>query len=631
MSKNRNLGRIGRTLHRIAYSSPVRKAKAALFYGPMAVAGISLADQVSRIPGVAENASRLEDVVSHAPYVGVGTGVAEFAGGVALLGAASLATKREKKRRDFQTQELQLEHLPRSQRVANALKRQGKNALLATGAGALLIGAYDNFPDAVEWLNTAAQSGLEHLSSGVGSLYDSVFVGNDHWYNTPAKVVGALGLTTLATRLHSRWSSAKHDPIKKTYLVDGYMPALRWTAGENIAQWVKSWKLRLFRDETMNLVDDDMRVTADVTVFDYKTGVSKPSGRIFFDPGLEPQRCRRELTDMDVASIRHILKSKATASDPEKVVHGKEIAALAEDAQVYAALVGHFKQSRAKNPPSLVDINSVLQVMQSPGYANTPIDDISDATLLQERKRTPVYERGGKFFREFWGKDAGGTLVKIASLGEEPRATALQSRREFGKDFLKRGKVCGVLSYRTLRGHDAHEDGAAHADEELNIGDVVGMEDHEFAETMDQEFRTQVSNNQVREIRKYGNTFLEHGLGGMYAMQFHGAAYTIEQEWTQSLPVWRDRALRRKFYVRDSSGKVVAKMQETLGTVVGKPLGNINWKIDVYNTELADTDAFGGLLCLMTDYLTHHRKYTANRRSDLVHHAPVSRESTEIE
>jgi len=628
MSKKRSKGRIGRTIHRVVNSSPARKIKTGLFYAPLAVGGIALAKQIGRIPGVSDLAGGLEmkfSQITHLPWFGdLGNNLVEIGGSAALLEVASLLTKKTRKREDFQVHELGQSRLGKQQRLFRAIGRHGRNAVLAAGAGALLLATYDSVPNAVEWLNNTAHMGLESVASGIGSAYEKMFVESDHWYSVPAKVAGALGLTSLAGAVHSRWSSTRHAPIKKNYFVDGYMPAMRWTSMENIKLAIKKLPINIWRSEAMNLVGDDMRVTADVTVYDYKTGKEKEGGRIFYDPGIEPVRSRGEITDVDVAMIRHILKSKATDGGEEVKILGRDVEALVRDSKVYDAITDHFRRHKMKNPPSLVDVNSVLQVMQSDSYAERNIDDISDSTILQERKKTSVYQRGGRFFRSFWGKDAGDSLVEVANINENTAATISQSRREYGKHFLKRGKVCVALAYRTFRGAGHHVGGDEVTDEDIDVTEMMDMNDHDF----DQEFSSQVATNQLREIRKYWNTFAEHGAGGMYSMQFHGGAFTIEQEWMASLPVWRDRALRRKYYVRDSSGEVVAKMQETWATVIGKPLGNINWSIDVYDSDLAQTDAFGGLLCLMTDYFTHHKKYSENRRSDLFNHSGGGYEGT---
>lgn len=69
---------------------------------------------------------------------------------------------------------------------------------------------------------------------------------------------------------------------------------------------------------------------------------------------------------------------------------------------------------------------------------------------------------------------------------------------------------------------------------------------------------------------------------------------------------------------RGSSGSIVAKVADDPATVLGKLFGNPNRIVDVYDASLARDENFGALLCALSRFMTHQRKYRRNRIQEVL-------------
>lgn len=138
------------------------------------------------------------------------------------------------------------------------------------------------------------------------------------------------------------------------------------------------------------------------------------------------------------------------------------------------------------------------------------------------------------------------------------------------------------------------------------------VEDHDEEHEDDDEHHLEgMAANTFEQWKKVGlRKLIDWGPG--YKLFYKSKAYDIDMDFFGSLPLGRGIALRRKYYIKNSDGKIVAKMKEVGIWKKLPPLFDNNWQIDVYDKELARDGSFGYILTLITQYLRNDRLYAKN-------------------
>ncbi len=176
------------------------------------------------------------------------------------------------------------------------------------------------------------------------------------------------------------------------------------------------------------------------------------------------------------------------------------------------------------------------------------------------------------------------TLVRRAYMEESPRRTRSKSTRAFGDSYAHDEKCLMCLRFNIKRGDDGDIDIEEEMDDDLE--DSVGGLDANTFERWDK-----------MGLRR----LLDWGPG--YKLIFRSRSYDVDMDFFGSWVFTASIALRRKFYVRNADNRIVAKLVERNILKKAWPILDNDWRIDIYDPELAGDGGFGYVLSLVTQYL----------------------------
>ncbi|MBI9016170.1 MAG: hypothetical protein JEZ07_02800 [Phycisphaerae bacterium] len=207
--------------------------------------------------------------------------------------------------------------------------------------------------------------------------------------------------------------------------------------------------------------------------------------------------------------------------------------------------------------------------------------------------KEPIADLGGEkdFIRNLLVADGKSkTLVRRARLEENEKRTEAKSRQAFGDDYAESGKCLFCSRFSIKRG--GLEDG----DEDYGDEDDAG---------------SGMTANSFEQWDKMGlRKMIDWGEG--YKMIYRSHAFDIDMDFFASYYLWAGKAIRRMFYVRDANNDIVAKVCESHVWRKVWPILDNDWRIDIYDPELAEDESFGFVLTLMTQYLRKSHLYREN-------------------
>ncbi len=184
------------------------------------------------------------------------------------------------------------------------------------------------------------------------------------------------------------------------------------------------------------------------------------------------------------------------------------------------------------------------------------------------------------------------TLVRRAMLIENDKRTQTKSTKEYGEDYAEQGQCLFCMKFNIKRGMSADtvEDEDAGGQDDLDSG---------------------IAANSFERWDKLGlRRIFDWGPG--YKLIYRSRALDIDMDFFGTIPLGKGRALRRKYYVKDSNNRIVAKLAEKHILKKTWPIMDNDWQIDIYNPELAADDSFGYVLSLITQYFRNSYRYEQN-------------------
>ena len=304
----------------------------------------------------------------------------------------------------------------------------------------------------------------------------------------------------------------------------------------------------------------------------------------------------------DVQRIQETLLSDVA----DKVLFGKDVMKKAEEMKL-------AEKMTAESELSAQDIKYVLHA-----FAATPQQNIAAILPLDLVKRHAYAERHSErmFQRTFYEYDNGIPMPSVI-LTEDLPSTKCESFREYGANYVSKRKILPALSYRAMKGNAI--DMTAH--DPNDMGDDDDDDDSGNHHDDDSHHGTSAQSNSIKQWNKGLNQLLYQGLGDAYTFDYNKKNYVYEECFVRSLPLLLGRRLRRIGYITDSKGSYVAKIADT--STVTKMFGNYDSAVDIYDATLADDTAFGQLLCLFSQFLTHKRQYMSYRLDHMLTKGPA--------
>ncbi|MBI4441681.1 hypothetical protein HY639_05925 [Candidatus Woesearchaeota archaeon] len=563
--------------------------KNALFYTLYGGGGLVLAHEAAKIPAVEATARTLEQLAVSVgstvmnPHMAAAlTNLGEFSAGAAILYGANHCIKKATKKND-------LERLVGPERKQASVTHRTFAATMSTIpavlGGALLLGSYAFVPEAMHTLAATVEQGMQQLSLGVGQFYTQYFGSSASLVmSAVTRSIAALGIMATGAALHARWASRKHGPILVRYKIDGYTkPYEKFFSLQNLGVWINAKFGNMFKSASYVRLADDTSLAAAVEKYDYRTGQHEAGYAIGYNTDLEPTRTKR--MSMDVFK-----QMRDTLLDGRKPLLGKDVAARAKEPAVQQAIAG-FGHARE-------DVRAALHAL-----AAVPDEDlaaIADHDLVKRYEYMGERTAERKFRRVFYEYD-NTVPEQSVILTEDIAATKRESRRGYGDDFVRRHELLPVLTYRVMKG--STEDVVEHPDD-------THTDDEHDAHATDAQL------NVIKAWKKGLNQLLYLGLGDSYTLDFLKKNYHYEESWLRSFPIGIGKRLSRIGYLSDSKGDIVAKIEET--SSFSKALGNYDAIVDIYDRELANNPAFGQLLCLFSQFLTHKKKYMDYRLTNIL-------------
>ena len=248
------------------------------------------------------------------------------------------------------------------------------------------------------------------------------------------------------------------------------------------------------------------------------------------------------------------------------------------------------------------DAGRVIEVIAAAGAPDA--SNLVPELLVRRLNNETLYNIGGYFQANVYDGRPFSLRVSVRENIVQSDAISRDPRGGYGRDYAEKGRMLMVLQYRCYESSST----AAH-DKWIETG--AGS----------------ASTNVIREDRKAWNQLMRHGLGRSYLIYWGDSTYVYDECWLRSgkfitdvFPglAGKEYAIRRIGYVYDYAGRIVAKVTDDPKTVLTKLLGNHNRIVDVYDPQLASDENFGSLLCAVSRFLTHQRKYRRNRIQEVL-------------
>lgn len=581
--------------------------KGTSYYVPTIFAGMVLAVQALRLPGVAtfsESAEAwLTAMIARFPWMT--SGFAAFkADGVLLFAALAIVllvagrVKKSRKKRDFAIQHHEPGHSvsesPRAFAVVRTLVTLAIKSLLATLVGLLLFASYPVVTRLYGWTCAALVTGMDRAGPRLAPIAT----------HTASKVVLSLLAIHIASWLYALFVSRKHPPIQVRFHIDGYMsPTRRF---HPIALMARKSPLVLYAqsDRTRGLHGASVPV-ARITARPFPGG-NETEHYVLVRSDLEPQKVRRHLSPADIDVVKEYLRG-ASGHEPEQAkLAPRALPQLAHESNIYReAYSGRLAAEGHKLTPA--DVGRIVREL-----SEQTVEDVLTASTHDVHTKLGAQDRfshGGRFFASVFD---GNPLTPTVMLKENVGQTIACSRdpkQGYGPAFVRRGKLLMVLQHRRFQSGSTDSEPAD--DWEDDVGDD---DDH------GDESSTPV--NIIKEDRKAWNQVLSSGFGEAYVMRMGDRQFIYDGWWVGSgeallawIPGLRGKRLapRRIGYVTDEKNKIVAKIADIGWKVPTKLLGNYDRVVDVYDTRLAHDKNFGLTLCLLSQFMTHQNLYRENR------------------
>ena len=617
----------------------IRKAT---FYTLFTGGGLLLANEIAKIPGVTQQLSGLENAVvsaaqqySHVSHAISSAFVhgAELAAGLGVAYATGWVIKKMRKRSDFNahmdkknpkkqtpTQYNQGQEISQTQasstlagRLFSAAGSTIGSAVPATISGGLILSSYHFIPEMGNVAASIVQHGASLVSEQAGQLYTN-YIGSG-----AAEAVRAITRSSLAlcmigtgTALRSHFSSTKHGPTLVSYSIDGYTKPMRELgSGQNLRLKLQRFARWIFRSTTLNTLSDDDFITAAVKVTDFRDRSKESDFSIGYKASFDPvPYSGRPLSQEDAKMVKNILCDGLEG----KPLYGKDVGARARAVGLYAVLSASYKQ--AKDFPAQSSVDAFLTALSLSAPSLSPDQDISTISESEIAKRHQTVleqESGRKFFRVFYEYDQGTPMVSVI-LSEDIGGTSAESKKEYGPEFARRGVWNPLLTFRVMRGSSisdqSAEDSGHHSDSldhHAGSSDAVAGHDH---------YTTAYQYNFIRGFPKGLPQVATMGLGDAYSMNVNKLNFIYDDSWLRSGGPLGN--LRRIGYI-SHDGRIVAKIVET--SILSKLAGNYDSRIDIYDERLANDPAFGQVMSLFSQFLTHESMYRDHRLKNV--QAPV--------
>ncbi|MBW2993547.1 hypothetical protein KY317_03165, partial [Candidatus Woesearchaeota archaeon] len=615
-----------------------------------------LNNQVARIPGVVKAASGLENLVESSLSKIIEPGTAEtlvnageFALGAGLIIALGHVLKKSVKKKQVKdiegnSLEEKIKEEPKTEIKKPAEEKRGLLGKMARFAGyaarksivpmaataSLFASGYSIFPWVYDRACDVIRNSGEYLNMELGDAAA-----------TAAKVgLGVAGV--LAFEPIYKWRiKRRHGPILKRVYVNGYNWFYERVSLRNLARkrWMKIpfiGKLagKILGKSIGSSIDDCLtylprwaettrpneRFCADITLTDYATGEAEDNARVSYMVNQEPHSIDRRISPESVKLVMDYLSSymekhkqnleEGYFVDGKPLLNKENLEYISDESQLKETISGD-KKSKLKAR----DISRILKAMYisslRPDSGNfLDIDSHECSEYLNEIGNTD----GGLFVRtlEILEGDSK-TVVPRAYLMEDEKKTRINSMQALGTAYARKKKCLFSMRFSIKRGDSASE----HIDDvmmdEEDLEDLEEAADEEMQEEQEEERSLDLgmASNSFERWKKQGfRKILDWGDG--YKLIYKSHAFDVDMDFFGSVILWPGYAARRKYYVRDADGTVIAKMKEV--NIVKKvwPIKDNDWQIDVYDPNLAQDKSFCHILALATQYFRKNRLYDRN-------------------
>ncbi len=183
------------------------------------------------------------------------------------------------------------------------------------------------------------------------------------------------------------------------------------------------------------------------------------------------------------------------------------------------------------------------------------------------------------------------TLVRQAFLEESEPRTRLKTTKAFGDDIESvEGKCLFCCRFNIKRGDSSGDEDSS--------SDSGGGD-------------SSLAANSFEQWDKMGFRRL-FDWGDGYKVIYRSHAFDIDMDYFASAPLFKGAVVRRLYHVRDADNRIVARLQERNILKKMWPLKDNDWRIDIFDPELAGDTSFGYVLSLITQYLRKRHLYCLN-------------------
>jgi hypothetical protein len=446
-------------------------------------------------------------------------------------------------------------------------------ALPLVAAG--LFFSHESTQQAYEYASTLASQGVDVLAAyaqNIGQI--------------PSQAKTALAVGAAATYMATYPTVAgflarrRHGPIYKTVEIDGYMAPTKALSWANIK---RSRRIGLLTTRAESGVDKDSRRVGVVRSYEY--GQKKPHSEYWIvknerDASVKSKDLGEPTSPQDVKAV---VKYLATFANGKKVnLDADNVVSLAKESKLL------------RNLPQGVNRYDAEQILRS-----LTKEDLTNLAAFEETRADPIARQIRTLpkdtlpFRTNLETEQGSSGMKVqhAKMYVDDGMTLAHTRKiNKSYPFDAKSSPFVVMPFRISQGQgneSHHDDGTL--DVESTLEDI--LEGDEVPST-----------NYVVEEEKNGLRRLN--LGPIYKFQLAGKVFELDMNWAKSCSTLSgNTALRRHYEIKDSDDATVARLYET--SVLGKLIGNRDWRIDVFDKQLASDSSFEKVLVMMSQYLQH--------------------------